>query len=89
MAIELYSWAFFATAVAVGYFFHIISIAFYRLFYHPLARFPGPKHAAISRWHEFYFDVYKQGKFIFWIEEQHKKYGRCRASSIEPEDFKY
>ncbi|PCG88260.1 Cytochrome P450, E-class, group I [Penicillium occitanis (nom. inval.)] len=75
MTIELYSGAFFVAAVALGYSLHIISLAFYRLFHHPLARFPGPKYAAISRWHEFYLDVYKQGHFIFWIEEQHKKYG--------------
>ncbi|KAL6237480.1 hypothetical protein BDW75DRAFT_238267 [Aspergillus navahoensis] len=33
-----------------------------------------PKYAALSRWHEVYHDIYLQGKLIFWIEEQHKKY---------------
>ncbi|KAL2808886.1 cytochrome P450 [Aspergillus granulosus] len=36
---------------------------------------PGPKYTALSRWHERYYDVYLGGKFIFWIEEQHRKYG--------------
>ncbi|KAL2852021.1 cytochrome P450 [Aspergillus pseudoustus] len=36
---------------------------------------PGPKHAVLSRWHERYYDDYLGGKFIFWIEEQHRKYG--------------
>lgn len=52
-------------------------LAVYRLYYHPLAKFPGPKYAALSRWHECYYDVYRQGSFIFWIEEQHKRYGVC------------
>ncbi|KAL3440678.1 cytochrome P450 [Aspergillus insuetus] len=50
-------------------------LGLYRLFFHPLAKFPGPKYAVLSRWHERYYDVYLGGKFIFWIEEQHKKYG--------------
>ena len=66
---------------------YVVGLTLYRLFLHPLAGFPGPKYAALSRWHEFYYDVYLGGKFIFYIEELHKKYGlsrlgpcRCRES---------
>ncbi|KIA76001.1 cytochrome P450 [Aspergillus ustus] len=52
-----------------------LGLGVYRVFFHPLARFPGPKYAALSRWHERYYDVYLGGKFIFWIEVQHRKYG--------------
>ncbi|KAL4999466.1 cytochrome P450 [Aspergillus recurvatus] len=54
---------------------YLVGLCVYRLFLHPLAKFPGPKYAALSRWHEVYHDIYLQGKLIFWIEEQHKKYG--------------
>ncbi|KAJ0418717.1 cytochrome P450, partial [Aspergillus carlsbadensis] len=58
-----------------AYAVYSLGLALYRLFFHPLAQFPGPKYAVVSRWHERYYDVYLGGKFIFWIEEQHKKYG--------------
>ncbi|KAI0202341.1 cytochrome P450 [Astrocystis sublimbata] len=47
----------------------------YRLFFHPLARFPGPKLAAISRWYEAYYDVIQNGQYTFKIAEMHKEYG--------------
>ncbi|KAL4915704.1 cytochrome P450, partial [Aspergillus aurantiobrunneus] len=61
--------------VAASYAVYLLGLGIYRLFLHPLAQFPGPKYAALSRWHECYYDVYLQGKFIFWIEQQHKLYG--------------
>lgn len=48
----------------------------YRLVFHPLARFPGPKLAASSYWYEYYYDVSKKGRFIWQIMELHKKYGQ-------------
>ncbi|KAI1827638.1 cytochrome P450 [Xylaria intraflava] len=51
------------------------TLAFYRLFLHPLARFPGPKLAAVSRWYEGYYDVVLDGQYTFKIAELHKKYG--------------
>lgn len=52
------------------------TLAFYRLFLHPLARFPGPKLAAVSRWYEGYYDVVLGGKYTAKIAELHKIYGR-------------
>lgn len=64
------------TALAVGYLIYVIGLVVYRLYFHPLAKFPGPKYAAISRWHEFYYEVVKKGQFTFKVQELHKKYGQ-------------
>ena len=57
------------------YIFYLLGLVIYRLYFHPLAKFPGPKYAAISRWHEFYYEVVKKGQFTFKVQELHKQYG--------------
>jgi hypothetical protein len=47
----------------------------YRLFFHPLAGFPGPKLAAMSHLYEGYYDIIHKGQYIFKIEKMHAQYG--------------
>ncbi|KAJ5613912.1 cytochrome P450 [Penicillium herquei] len=49
--------------------------ATYRLFFHPLSTFPGPKIAAVSHLYEFYYDVIRNGTYIEKVDEMHQKYG--------------
>ena len=54
---------------------YVLGLYAYRLLFHPLAKFPGPKLAAISNWYEFYWDVLQHGKFTEHIQALHKQYG--------------
>lgn len=56
--------------------FYGISLVIYRSYFHPLAGIPGPKVAAITHWYEYYYDVTKQGSYLWKIIELHKQYGR-------------
>lgn len=62
---------------------YIISTAVYRLFFHPLARFPGPKLAALTRFYEGYYDVIQNGQYTFKIAELHRQYGKTSAPRLE------
>lgn len=54
----------------------ISSYIYYRLYLDPLAQFPGPALAALTRYYEAYYDVIRNGQYTFKIEELHKKYGK-------------
>ena len=54
---------------------YLVGLGFYRLYLSPLAKFPGPRLAALTKWYEFYYDVVAQGQFTFQIQKLHKKYG--------------
>ncbi|KAK8066221.1 cytochrome P450 [Apiospora hydei] len=53
----------------------ILGVCLYRLYFSPLAKFPGPKLAALTGWVETYYDVYKGGQFFFKLKEWHAHYG--------------
>lgn len=53
---------------------YITTKTIYRVYFHPLASFPGPKLAAsTSLWHA-YYDIFTPG-LIKRLPELHKKYG--------------
>lgn len=62
-------------AAAVSCLAYPISLAVYRLYFSPLAGFPGPKLAAATGWYEFFFDWWLGGKYVFEIERLHEKHG--------------
>ncbi|OXV07109.1 hypothetical protein Egran_05126 [Elaphomyces granulatus] len=64
----------------------------YNLYLHPLSKFPGPKLAAIGSFYEFYYDVIKDGTFLWKTEEMHRKYGpiiRVNANELHIRDPQY
>jgi hypothetical protein len=48
---------------------------FYNLYLHPLSRIPGPKLAALGGFYEFWYDVVRDGQYLWQIEKMHNKYG--------------
>ena len=67
----------FLVALASAIVFYWIFLAIYRLLFHPLARFPGPKAAALTKWYEFYYDILKGhgGQYASKIKHLHNQYG--------------
>lgn len=54
---------------------YYVAVGLYRLFLSPLAKFPGPKLAALTLWYEYYYDIIQPGQYLWKVEEMHKKYG--------------
>ena len=52
-----------------------IYCVFWRLYLSPIAKFPGPRFAALTFWNEFYYDVILGGKYSWKILEYHHRYG--------------
>lgn len=66
-----------------------IALAIYRLFFDPLAKFPGPKLAAITRYYEMYYDIVRNGQYGFQIAKMHEKYGMINPSLIPSYSITY
>lgn len=55
---------------------YLTGLGVYRLYFSPIAKFPGPKLAAVTLWYEFYYGVMKRGQYTWKIAELHKQYGK-------------
>lgn len=69
-----------ATALGAALCIYSLLLVVYRLYFDPLAAFPGPKIAAATGWYEFYYDVIRRGQYLYLIEEMHKNYGIVHLS---------
>ncbi|OOQ89595.1 Trichodiene oxygenase [Penicillium brasilianum] len=82
-----------AVGAAFGAFtIYVVARCTYDLFFHPLRNFPGPKRAAIWSFYEFYYDVIKDGTYLWEIEKMHQRYGpivRINSRSLHIHDPEY
>ena len=60
----------------VFFILYLLGLYVYRMYFDPLSKIPGPKLAAATLWYEFYYDVYKEGRYTWKIWEMHNKYGK-------------
>ncbi|KAF1963154.1 cytochrome P450 [Byssothecium circinans] len=80
-------------AVATSFFVAYSTVLIiYRLFFSPLAKFPGPKIAAATGYYEFYHDYFGKGQYVKVIKSLHDKYGPIirinpHELSIDDPDF--
>lgn len=77
------SWKSLGSVAFVCYWMGVLT---YRLYLHPLARFPGPRVAAASFLYEVYWDFVGNGAYLFKTQGMHDKYGR---SQIEKKNYSY
>ncbi|KAA8563986.1 hypothetical protein MFRU_025g00110 [Monilinia fructicola] len=66
--------------------------AIYRLYFSPIAKFPGPKLAALTLWYEFYFNVILDGQWLWEIKRMHEQYGpiiRINPYELHIDDLEY
>jgi hypothetical protein len=42
---------------------------------HPLRKFPGPFLAGATFWYRAYYDIWRDGEFLFHLKDLHEKYG--------------
>ncbi|KAM0173656.1 hypothetical protein ACHAPC_010354 [Botrytis cinerea] len=64
----------------------------YRLYFHPLSRFPGPLLPAVTLWSEFYYECIQSGQYFLKIAQWHEKYGpiiRIGPNEIHVSDPEY
>lgn len=59
----------------VGLLAFFLSKCIYRLTLHPLAQFPGPTLAAITRFYGGFFDLSSDSSYVKKLPELHRKYG--------------
>ncbi|KAJ3751758.1 cytochrome P450 [Lentinula raphanica] len=54
---------------------YLVANAIYRLYFHPLRKYPGPVFAALSSWYEAYYNIIEKGNLVVELERLHKLYG--------------
>lgn len=64
-----------AAISSCGLFLCLVYGAVWRLYFSPIAAFPGPRFAALTFLNQLYYDIILGGKYTWKIADYHKTYG--------------
>lgn len=75
------------SAIAIGIYWAFL--AFYRLYWSPLAKIPGPKLAALTQWTETYYEILHGpgGQYMWQYLKWHEQYGREALWTLKSKDL--
>lgn len=86
--------AYYAVTLIVPALSYVVYQVLYQLYLSPLAKFPGPNLAAVTRLYEVHYDLVLDGQHTFKIKELHRDYGEefpsltmscCSATKTSPQ----
>ncbi|KAL8699510.1 MAG: hypothetical protein Q9224_001378 [Gallowayella concinna] len=82
-----------ATVSAGLFILYLSALAVYRLYLSPLAKFPGPKLAALTQWVETYYELKNPGGQFIWVYQKwHEQYGpiiRINPTELHIQDSEF
>ena len=64
---------------------YALGLVLYRLYLHPLAKFPGPRIAAFTTLYEAYFEIALKGQYSKQISKLHDQYGKIHNFLLQCE----
>lgn len=71
--------------ISLAFILYNVLLVVYRLRFHPLARFPGPKIAAVTGWWECVQDLFggpQGGDYINQVDHMHEQYGAMQPEVL-------
>lgn len=74
---DIFGWVFAHKLLVFGLLalLYVLGYVVYQLYLSPLAKFPGPKIAALTTWYNGYHDLVRGGQYIWVVQDMHREYG--------------